>query len=75
MSVPAVALPRQVPLDEYPRPPLRVLTEVDLLGRLEPVPCACGTHVLYAPDEPVQLVVERHNATVAHLAWRAQREA
>ena len=38
---------------------------------LVPVPCACGTDVVYAPDESVPLVVARHNATIAHQAWRA----
>jgi hypothetical protein len=72
------AIPRQRPLDE-PRPVLRALTEDDLVRSyappvLVPVPCACGTDVAYALDEPVPLVVARHAATIAHLAWRAQQE-
>lgn len=71
------ALPRQTPLDA-PRPLLRVVTEDELMAgyapAVEPVPCACGTNVAYAPDEAVPLVVARHQATIAHLAWRAQQE-
>lgn len=82
----ALALPRRRPLDE-PRPLLRVVTEADLFRgmsrpdpgpepdpALAPVPCACGTDVAYTTDEAVPLVVARHNATIAHQAWRAQQE-
>lgn len=68
------AIPRQRPLDEYP--PLRVVTcEGDLMRRLTPVPCVCGTDVAHAADETVPLVVARHNATASHVAWRAQQES
>jgi hypothetical protein len=71
------AIPRRRPLDE-PRPLLRALTEDDLVrsyaAPTTPVPCACGTDVAYTRDEAVPLVVARHAATIAHLAWRAQQE-
>lgn len=86
MSAPALALPRQVPLDEYPgrslaesRPRLRVLTEEDLFrGHSRPgarEACACGLEIVHPAGEEVADVVHRHNQTVAHQAWRAQREA
>lgn len=69
--------PRQTPLDA-PQRQLRALTEDDLVRGYAPalasVPCVCGTDVAYTADETIPSVVVRHNASIAHLAWRAQQE-
>lgn len=71
------AIARQRPLDE-PRPLLRVVTEDDLFrgtsrGVIREEACACGGTVTQLAGEIEADAVVHHNATIAHLAWRAQQ--
>lgn len=43
-------------------------------GPIRQEPCACGGTLRQAEHEDVRIVVERHNDTAAHRAWRAARQ-
>lgn len=58
------------PLDAYPPLPYRG-EDVRAVIRLEP--CACGRHAEQLAGEGIDEAARRHNATVDHLLWRAER--
>ncbi len=44
------------------------------LGTREFRPCACGTWIGKGDDETLWAVLERHQASPEHVAWRAAHE-
>ena len=58
------------PLDSYPPLPYRG-EDVRAVIRVEA--CACGSRAEQLAGEGIDTAVQRHNATVDHLLWRAER--
>jgi hypothetical protein len=54
--------------DSYPE--LHVVREAEM-AVLRVETCVCGGRIVQLEGDEIPRVVERHNATVQHMAWRA----